>query len=252
MTALFSIFIFAAGLCLGSFYNVVGLRVPRGESMIRPRSHCTQCRCTLSAAELIPLFSYLWLRGSCRGCGKAISPIYPLVELGTALLFAVMPALIGWSYELLVAWTLISLLVVICITDLRYMLIPDKVLLVFAILFLVLRIVFPLHPWWNMFVGAGLGFALLFVIAVASKGGMGGGDMKLFAVLGLVLGWKGILLAFFFSTLYGTLIGAVGIMLGKVRRGRPMPFGPFIALGAMTAYLWGEELIAWYFQFLMT
>ncbi|OPA80251.1 prepilin peptidase [Paenibacillus selenitireducens] len=250
MTAFYSIYAAIAGLLLGSFYNVVGLRVPLGESIIRPRSHCTTCQRTLGASELVPFFSYLFLRGACRGCGTKISFLYPLTEMGTALLFVSMPWFIGWSPELFVAWALISLLIIICISDLRYMLIPNKVLLVFSVIFLGLRLLLPVDPWWDMFLGAGVGFALLLLIAIVSKNGMGGGDIKLFAVLGMVLGWKGVLLAFLLSCCYGTLIGIVGMLLGKVRRGKPMPFGPAIALGTLTAYLWGEALLTWYYQFL--
>ncbi|KOP64987.1 prepilin peptidase [Bacillus sp. FJAT-18019] len=243
-------YIMMIGLLLGSFFNVVGLRVPKGESIISPRSHCTRCFRILGARELVPFFSYIFLRGSCRGCGTKISPIYPITEISTALLFALAPWLIGWSSELFIAWSLLSLLIIICITDLRYHIIPDKVLIVFALIFIALRLTIPLEPWWNMFLGAGIGFILLLLIAIVSKGGMGGGDIKLFAVLGLVLGWKVVLLAFFFSALYGTFFGVIGMVLGKVRRGQPMPFGPAIALGTMTAYLGGEAFVEWYLRLL--
>ncbi|WP_106767481.1 prepilin peptidase [Paenibacillus faecalis] len=248
MTSIYYSYAAVLGLFLGSFYNVVGLRVPQGESIIRPRSHCTNCQHTLGPSELIPFFSYLWLKGTCRSCGTKISPLYIITEIGTALLFAVIPWSMGWSLELLVAWSLASLLIIITITDLRYMLIPNKILIVFAILFILFRFFVPLHPWWDMFTGAASGFTLLLLIALISKNGMGGGDIKLFAVLGLALGWKGVLLAFLFSTFYGTLIGVVGMILGKVHRGQPMPFGPAIALGTMTAYLWGDAFINWYYQ----
>ncbi|MFD3259831.1 A24 family peptidase [Paenibacillus lentus] len=249
MSAFYYIYVSIVGLCLGSFYNVVGLRVPKGESIITPRSHCTQCQRILGPGELVPFFSYLWLRGKCRNCGTSISPLYPVFEITTSFLFLIAPWLLGWSNELIIAWTLISLLIIICITDIHYMLIPDKILIAFTLVLLPLRLVFPLDPWWDLFVGALVGFTLLFLIALISRGGMGGGDIKLFAVLGLILGWKGVLIAFFFSTVYGTIIGGVGMIFGKVRRGKPMPFGPAIGLGTITAYFWGEALIDWYFQF---
>ncbi|SMG56605.1 prepilin peptidase [Paenibacillus aquistagni] len=250
MTTLYFIYAAIAGLVLGSFYNVVGLRVPVGESIIRPRSHCTTCQRTLGAGELVPFFSYLVQKGTCKGCGTSISILYPLTEIGTAALFVAMPILIGWQPEVFVVWTLISLLILICITDLRYMLIPDKILLVFAILFVALRLVIPAGPWWNMPLGAVAGFTLLLLIALVSKNGMGGGDIKLFGVLGLALGWKCVLLAFLFSACFGTIIGLLGMLFGKVKRGEPMPFGPAIALGTIAAYLWGDRLLSWYFQLL--
>ncbi|OQP18423.1 prepilin peptidase, partial [Geobacillus zalihae] len=171
------------------------------------------------------------------------SPLYPAMELATAALFTAAPMWVGWGGRLVVAWTLISLLAIIVVSDLRYMLIPDRVLLVFAGLFLVERLVIPFLPWVDMLIGAAVGFSLLWLIAVLSNGGMGGGDVKLFAVLGMVLGWKMVLLAFFLATLYGTIIGLIGMALGRVRRGKPMPFAPAIALGSLTALFFGDQLV---------
>ncbi|ASS98690.1 prepilin peptidase [Geobacillus thermocatenulatus] len=231
---------------LASFFNVVGLRVPAGESIIRPRSHCPACGRTLSARELIPVVSYVVQRGRCKGCGERIPPLYPAMELATAAFLTAAPIWVGWSGRLVVAWTLISLLAIIVVSDLRYMLIPDQVLFVFAALFLVERLWIPFLPWTDMVIGSAVGFGLLLLIAVLSKGGMGGGDVKLFAVLGMVLGWKLVLLAFFLATLYGTVIGLVGMALGYVRRGKPMPFAPAIALGALTALFFGDRMMEWY------
>ncbi|KPD01590.1 Type 4 prepilin-like proteins leader peptide-processing enzyme [Geobacillus sp. BCO2] len=114
------------------------------------------------------------------------------------------------------------------------------------LLFLVERLWIPFLPWTDMVIGSAVGFGLLLLIAVLSKGGMGGGDVKLFAVLGMVLGWKLVLLAFFLATLYGTVIGLVGMALGYVRRGKPMPFAPAIALGALTALFFGDRMMEWY------
>jgi leader peptidase (prepilin peptidase)/N-methyltransferase len=242
------IFVFIIALLLGSFFNVVGLRVPAGESIVRPRSHCPVCGRTLSALELIPVVSYAMQRGRCRGCGGRISPLYPAMELLTAVLFTAAPMAVGWGGRLVVAWTLISMLVIIVVSDIRYMIIPDRVLAVFAALFLIERLFIPFLPWIEMIIGAAGGFALLWLIAVLSKGGMGGGDVKLFAVLGFVLGWKMVLLAFFLATLYGTVTGLFGMALGKVRRGVPMPFAPAIALGALTAFFFGEVIVRSYIQ----
>lgn len=238
---LFLIFLYS--LLLASFFNVVGLRVPVGESIVRPRSHCPACGRTLSAGELIPVVSYVAQKGRCKGCGGRISPLYPAMELATAALFTAAPMWVGWGGRLIVAWTLISLLAIIVVSDLRYMLIPDRVLLVFAGLFLMERLVIPFLPWVDMLLGAAVGFSLLWLIAVLSNGGMGGGDVKLFAVLGMVLGWKMVLLAFFLATLYGTIIGLIGMALGRVRRGKPMPFAPAIALGSLTALFFGDQLV---------
>jgi leader peptidase (prepilin peptidase)/N-methyltransferase len=170
----------------------------------------------------------------------------------TGLLFVVSFVVFGWTWETVVSMLLMSLLAIIFVSDLRYMLIPDKVLLFFLPLFLLLRVtVAPLEPIWDTFVGAVLGFMLLLAIAVVSRGGMGGGDIKLFAVLGLVLGWQDVLLAFFFSCFYGAIIGGIGLLIGKVERRKPIPFGPFIVLGTITAYFIGSSLVEWYISTLL-
>jgi leader peptidase (prepilin peptidase)/N-methyltransferase len=243
-------FLFIYGIVLGSFYNVVGLRIPVKKSIISPRSACSKCGHQLKAFELIPVVSYLLQRGKCRGCQSRISPIYPIFELLTGLLFMTAPLVIGWSGELVVALTLISMFMIIIVSDIHYMLIPDKILIWFAGIFLLERIIWPLNPWWGSLLGAVTGFVLLLVIAVVSKGGMGGGDVKLYALLGLVLGFKLVLLSFFLSTLFGAVIGGLALLFKIVKRRQPIPFGPFIAAGTLTAYYWGSELINLYIHFL--
>ncbi|MED4203180.1 prepilin peptidase [Neobacillus mesonae] len=246
---LFSI-TFIYGLVLGSFFNVVGLRVPKKESIVKPRSSCPSCGHQLTTIELIPVLSYLIQGGKCRGCKSRISPIYPIFELLTGILFAAAPYFIGWSGELLVALTLISMFMIITVSDIHYMIIPDKILIWFAGFFLLERIIWPLTPWWDSLLGAVIGFILLLIIAIVSKGGMGFGDVKLYALLGLVLGTKLVLLSFFFSTLFGAVIGGLALLLKIVKRKQPIPFVPFIAAGTLTAYFWGSEIIYLYIQFL--
>ncbi len=240
------ILILLYGLLLGSFYNVVGLRIPLKQSIVKPRSRCPYCQHTLRPYELIPVVSYLLQGGKCRRCKAPVSFLYPAVELATGLLFVLAPLLMGWTLELIIAWTLISLMIIVFVSDIKYMIIPDKVLLVFAVIFLLERIFLPLLPWWDSLLGAAAGFFLLLFIAVISKGGMGGGDIKLFAVIGLALGTKLVLLTFFFATLFGAVFGIVGMLIGKVEKGKPIPFGPYIALGSLTAYFFGQRILDWY------
>ena len=242
--------IFIYGIVFGSFCNVVGLRVPLKKSIVTPRSACPSCGHQLKAHELIPVVSYIIQGGKCRGCQSRISPIYPTFELLTGILFATAPLVIGWSGELVVALTLISMFMIIIVSDIHYMLIPDKILIWFAGIFLLERILWPLSPWWDSILGAVTGFSLLLLIAVVSKGGMGGGDVKLYALLGLVLGFKLVLLSFFLSTLYGAVIGGLALLFKIVKRRQPIPFGPFIAAGTLTAYYWGTEIIDFYLRFL--
>lgn len=238
---------FIYGLLLGSFFNLVGLRVPLKQSIVTPRSACPTCGHQLTPFELIPVLSYILQKGKCRGCQSRISPIYPTFELLTGILFAIAPNGIGWSGELVVALTFISMLMIITVSDIHYMIIPDKILLWFAGIFLLERMIWPLTPWWDNLLGAVTGFLLLLIIAVVSKG-MGFGDVKLYALIGFVIGFKLVLLSFFLATLFGAVIGGLALLLRIVKKRQPIPFGPFIAAGTLTAYFWGFDLIDLYFK----
>lgn len=249
MDLFWAIYVYIVGAIFGSFFNVVGLRVPKNESIVRPRSHCTNCKQQLSALELIPIFSYLLLRGKCRNCKVKISPIYFYIEFFTGLLFAFAYYFYGFTSELLVALFFISLLMIIFVSDIHYMIIPDKILLFFAPILLVIRLtIAPLSPWWDSFLGAIVGFVLLLIIAIVSRGGMGGGDIKLFAVIGIVVGWKGVLLTLIFACLFGTIIAGTMLLIGHLKRGEPIPFGPYITIGALITYFYGNEILHWYLQ----
>lgn len=250
METVYIILFFLYGLLFGSFFNVVGLRVPKGESIVSPPSHCPACNRRLTAADLVPFFSYLFLKGKCRGCGAKISPIYPVMELLTGILFAFAYSQIGFTYELIAAILFISLLVIITVSDVAYMLIPNKVLLPFAILLAAARYLSPLSPWWDSIAGAVLSFLLLLAIAILSKGGMGGGDIKLFFVIGIVLGFIQSLLTLFFAAVIGAVAGM--ILLKKSGRGKktPIPFGPSIAAAAIIVYFYGQDIVGWYAQLL--
>ncbi len=192
------------------------------------------------------MLSYVCLGGKCRSCGQKISWIYPLMELITALLFAFAYWRLGFSVEFVVAMLLISLLVILVVSDLAYMLIPDKVLIFFLPLLLVGRVMSPLTPWWDSLVGAVVGYGILYLIAVLSRGGMGGGDIKLFFLLGLVLGTLNTLLTLFVAASIGMVVGIVVLRLRQQGRKTPIPFGPSIALAAILVYFFGDAMIDWY------
>lgn len=234
------------GIIFGSFFNVVGLRVPKKESIVSPPSHCTDCNRKLGLLDLVPVFSYLFLRGKCRGCGVKISPIYPFMEFITGGLFALSYVMVGFSAELAIILVFISLLVIITVSDIAYMLIPDKVLLPFAFVLFGLRIYAPLTPWWDSLLGATVGFGVLLLIGVVSKGGMGGGDIKLFFVIGLVLGTLQTLLTLFLAAVIGTIAGIYILKRRGQGRKTPIPFGPSIAAAAIIAYFWGGGIVEWY------
>lgn len=237
---------FIIGCIFGSFFNVVGLRVPQNIPFSLDRSYCPTCHKQLHWYELIPIMSYLIQQGQCKGCSCRISPIYPFIELSTGTLFAFSFWKIGLSGELFVALLLVSVLIIIFVTDVTYMVIPDKVLLFFLPLFLIMRFAVPLDPWYDAILGAAVGFILLASLIILSQGGMGGGDMKLFALLGIVLGWKSTLLTLFISSLTGAVLGIVLILIGIVRRRQRVPFGPFIIAGALISYFYGESIIYLY------
>ena len=240
------LFAFLFGVVFGSFFNVVGLRVPKKESIIQPPSHCTSCQRRLTIIDLIPVFSYLFLRGKCRSCGVKISPIYVLTELVTGLLFAWAVWHFGITIELPVALLFLSLLMIIVVSDFAYMIIPDKVLLFFLPLLALGRIFSPQEPWWDSIVGALVGFGILYLIALLSKGGMGGGDIKLFFLIGLVLGTIQTLLTLFLSAVIGLIVGVIILQVRNQGRKTPVPFGPSIAAAAIIVYFYGEEILDWY------
>lgn len=251
MDIMYTIFAGIFGFVFGSFYNVVGLRIPKKESIVTPPSHCVNCNRRLRAFELIPVFSYVFLRGKCRTCGVKVSPIYAFTELVTGLLFAFATWQLGITWELAVALLFISLLVIINVSDIAYMLIPDKILLFFLPLLIVGRILSPLEPWWDSIVGAVLGFSLLLLIAIISKGGMGGGDIKLFLLIGLVLGTYNTLLTLFLASIIGTIVGVIILKVRRKGRKTPVPFGPSIAIASIVVYFYGEQIIDLYLNLLL-
>ncbi|MGE8206078.1 prepilin peptidase [Heyndrickxia sp. NPDC080065] len=248
MNNIWIIYFAVLGLLFGSFFNVVGLRVTEKKSILVPRSHCPHCKHELKWFELIPIFSFLLLRGKCRICEKKISLLYPVMEFITGFLFAFTFAKFGWSTDLLLAMLLISLIAIITVSDFVYMLIPDSILLFFGFILIVVRIFYPSDPWWDFIVGAVFGFVLLLLIAIISKGAMGGGDIKLFFVIGLVLGVKMTFLTFILSTLLGALFGVLMIIAGKYKKRKPIPFGPFIGVASIISFLYGNSIIYWYFN----
>ncbi len=168
------------------------------------------------------------------------------MEFITGVLFVLAYAMLGFTPELIVAILFISMLVIITVSDIAYMLIPNKVLLPFVIVLFGLRIFVQLTPWWDSLLGAVVGFGILYLIAVVSKGGMGGGDIKLFFVLGLVLGTVNTLLTLFLAALIGSIVGIIFLKRTKQGRKTPVPFGPSIAVAAVISYFWGADFIAWY------
>jgi leader peptidase (prepilin peptidase) / N-methyltransferase len=244
-------FVVVLGLVIGSFLNVVAIRMLKQESIAFPPSHCVHCQHPLKPQDLVPVFSYLWLRGRCRYCKQGISWAYPVGEAATAAGFTIVYLSKGLTYETIAGLLLVSILSVIVMTDLREMIIPDKVILFGVVSMLLLRLFVHPLPIWDYVAALFIGSGLLYLIAIVTRGGMGGGDIKLFAFLGVALGIKLMLLCFFLSCFFGTLYGIGLWAAGRYKRGKAVPFGPFIALGTLCSYLGGEPFLQWYIaQFL--
>lgn len=239
------------GLFIGSFLNVVGIRLPRGQSVVKPPSHCSSCKHRLAPLDLVPVFSYIVLRGKCRYCKTRFSPLYAMVEALTAVVFGFAAWHFGWTPELAAALTLASLLIAAALGDWLYRIIPNRLVYFGVIVGVSLRIFIHPLPLWNYAAALLIGFGLLYAVAVAGerllrKESMGGGDIKLFAMLGLYLGIGNVLLALFLASLFGLLAGIVAIRVRRDPADRYIPFGPFIALGAYAAYVWGDAIISGY------
>lgn len=234
------------GLAIGSFLNVCIARLPEGRSLWRPGSACPACGAGISWRDNIPVLSYLVLRGRCRSCGGKIAWQYPLVEIVTSGLFVLTYLRFGWTRELPVALVLISALIVVTATDLAHQIIPDRVTLPGILLGFLANLATGRVGWLESLVGILVGGGAFFVIICASKGGMGGGDMKLGAMLGAFLGWKVTLMSLLIAVLAGGAVAATLLLLKVRGRKDPVPFGPFLALGGAAGLLWGETLLAWY------
>jgi leader peptidase (prepilin peptidase) / N-methyltransferase len=235
------------GTAIGSFLNVCVHRLPRGESVVTPRSRCPGCGHAIGWQDNIPVLSYLLLRGKCRGCGTRISVRYPLVELACGALWLATVLVWGAEWQALVMAVFFTLLLGIALTDLSHYIIPDA----FSIGGLVIGLALAFLPGGLTIVqaaiGAVVGFGLLFLVAwvgewIFRKPAMGGGDIKMMAMVGAFLGPIGVVLTIFLGALLGSLIfGPISLKTGKL-----VPFGIFLALGALVTAVWGEPMIDWY------
>lgn len=241
MTTIYIIISFIIGTSLGSFCYQVGAR----QKIVFTRSRCNLCTQQSANKKFLPIVSYL---RECQDSQRGMLPIQILVTGVTGGLFAYSFWKIGFQFEVIVIWFLISLLVIITISDLLYMIIPNKVLLFFLPLLIVGRIISPLSVWWDSILGAILGFLILFFIALISKGGMGGGDIKLFFLLGIILGVEKTILTLVLAAIIGLIVSTFVLLLFKKERKTPIPFGPSIALATLIAYFYGGQIIESYMK----
>lgn len=243
-----TIFIFILGTIIGSFLNVCIYRIPLKQSVAFPPSHCPRCGTNLKALDLVPILSYLFGGGKCRYCGEKISIQYPLIELTNGLLWVFLYLKIGLSIEFIEYAVLFSILVVVSIIDYYHQIIPDRINLfglVCGVIFHIVTFV-SFNNLFQYFFGFLIGGGFLLFIAIITKGAMGGGDIKLMAVLGLWLGFKHTILALFLSFFLGGLI-SVFLILFKIKSRKDMvPFGPFIVLATMMTVFYGNDIINYY------
>jgi leader peptidase (prepilin peptidase)/N-methyltransferase len=244
------------GLIIGSFLNVLIYRIPRGESIAWPGSHCPACSHPLKWHDNIPLISYLLLKGKCRYCRSKISIQYPMVESLNALLYMLMYYRFGFGAEFIFYSLISSVLLAVTFIDLKEMIIPDSLVVSILLLSLIHKAVnYFLYGISPELISSLLGLlaagGLFAAIVVISRGGMGGGDITLIGVLGFVLGVKHIFLNIFLSFVSGAIISIV-LLAAKIKtRKDPIPFGPFIVLGFYMTVLWGQAIINWYFNLLL-
>ncbi|MCM3568387.1 A24 family peptidase [Neobacillus mesonae] len=233
-------------LILGSFFNVVAIRLLNKESLVFPPSHCIHCRHRLHVLDLIPVLSYLFLNGKCRYCKAPISPLYPFGELLTAVSIFFVYKSIGLSLELIPVLLLTVLLIISVLTDIRKQVILDAVTLPMLGVLTIIRLFIGNESFWYYLIGGIVGFLLLFLIAIVSKGGMGGGDIKLYAAIGIVLGPGLTVMSLVLASFVGAIAGLFLMMIGKLKRGQPIAFGPFIMIGTLFSYVYGREIWDWY------
>lgn len=243
VTALAGVF----GLLLGSFLNVCAWRWPREESVVAPRSMCPACDAPIRWFDNVPVVSWILLRGKCRDCGNPVSVQYPLVELATGLIWAGTFWHFGLEPEALRGALLLTILLGIALTDARFYIIPDEFSIGGAVLGMGLSLLPGGIDWQQSLIGAAAGFFLLWGVAILGKlafkkDAMGGGDIKMMAMLGAFLGLPGVLLTLFLGALIGSAIfGPISWKTGKL-----VPFGIFLSIGGAVTYVWGNQIVQWY------
>ncbi len=239
MEVIYYVSFFLFGLCFGSFYNVVGMRVPLEESISKPRSHCPYCGHTLKWYELIPLVSFIIQKGKCRSCKQKLSYFYPFTELATAILFTVSYYSFGFSYELIIALTLSSLFMVVVVSDLTYLMIPDRFIVIPLIIIAIVNFLMKGFIGGLLQISYGLlSFTLMYLIMLLGnklfkKESMGGADIKLMFVAGLALDP---LLSIVVIFLASVIALPVSFFLLIKNKEHVIPFGPFITLGILIVF----------------
>lgn len=238
------ILIFTFGIVIGSFLNVCIYRIPMHETVVTERSHCMRCGYQLSWYDMIPVFSWLCLGGKCRKCKEPISPQYPIVEATNGVLYLLVFAVCGFELDSIIYCLMASALLVLSVIDWRTYEIPIGIN-IFILVLGILHIVIDYQNWLDYVIGFfSISIVLLILFYVSGGRAIGGGDVKLMAAAGVVIGWKLIILAFFIGCIVGSVIHLTRMKLSGADK--VLAMGPYLAVGIMIATLWGEKLISWY------
>ena len=238
------ILIFTFGIVIGSFLNVCIYRIPMHETVVTERSHCMRCGYQLSWYDMIPVFSWLCLGGKCRKCKEPISPQYPIVEATNGVLYLLVFAVCGFELDSIIYCLMASALLVLSVIDWRTYEIPIGIN-IFILVLGILHIVIDYQNWLDYVIGFfSISIVLLILFYVSGGRAIGGGDVKLMAAAGVVIGWKLIILAFFIGCIVGSIIHLTRMKLSGADK--VLAMGPYLAVGIMIATLWGEKLISWY------
>lgn len=246
ITAIPYIVIALFGLMIGSFLNVCIIRIPAGESIVTAPSHCMRCGKKIKWYELIPVFSWLFLRGRCSGCKSPISAQYPLIEAATGVLYTSIYYRFGYSVETIIFWSMTSALLALSVIDFRTFEIPQG-FNIFLLIVGAARLLTDLDHWMLYVIGFGAVSLFLLIIHLVSGGrGIGGGDIKLMAVCGLILGWKLIILAFLLGCIIGSAVHL--IRMAAKGAGRVLALGPYLSIGIFLAAMWGNFIINAYLR----
>jgi leader peptidase (prepilin peptidase) / N-methyltransferase len=248
------IIIFIFGMCIGSFLNVCIYRLPESKSIADPpRSICPSCKSHIRFYDNMPVLSYIWLKGRCRNCNAPISFRYPLVELMNGIVAVALLFKFGLSVESLVYFVFISSLLVITFIDLDHQIIPDIITLPGIPMGLIASFALPTITLKASALGLLIGGGSLWFVAwaynlIAHRDGMGGGDIKLLAMMGTIIGWKGVIFTIFASSVIGSCVGITMMLIKNKNMKFAIPFGPFLSIGAIAYVFFGSQIITWYFS----
>jgi leader peptidase (prepilin peptidase)/N-methyltransferase len=249
---LLNVFAFIFGAAIGSFLNVCIFRLPAQVSIVKPLSQCPHCQKQIRFYDNIPLISFFVLKGKCRDCGGSISLRYPLVELITALLSLLLFFKFGGTLNYLIFFIFTAVLIVITFIDFDHQVIPDVLTLPGIPVFFLLAVLVVKVPWLEALIGLLIGGGVLFAIAfvyelLTKREGMGGGDIKLLAMIGGFLGWKSLIFILLFSSFSGAVIGITAMIINKQDTKYAVPFGPFLSAAAVAYLFWGDAFMRFLF-----